>query len=356
MFGKKENLVVNDQENKPPVPVKEKPIRTKSNIVEWYYDGEADITIGETEISKTAKILLIALVIVLVILAGLGIYFRSYVYDYIVNPQPILKENEIFLEVYSPFDPNSYIITKDANRYTYSYTGEVDPNTLGTYTITYTSTNSVRTNVSDLIVHIVDTTPPVLVLSRTEDELIRGDEGTQNFNPADYIESVSDNFSDTDDITISYSDTFDFSQSSVSVPYMVTDENNNSMTTTLNITVVSPTPTPTPSPTPTPAPSPTPAPANPNNPGGGGNGGGATPTPVPAGDPVFTAGSFSIPMSQVNQLYPQAAQYVTLRNIDAYASPISGPGIDSQFDIGTYTIVWQAGSYTCNQTVTITDG
>ena len=64
-------------------------------IQEWYYKGDADITIGEVHISNRARIILIILVISTVIVGGLGIYFRNYIYDYLVNPSIQLAERDI---------------------------------------------------------------------------------------------------------------------------------------------------------------------------------------------------------------------------------------------------------------------
>ena len=48
----------------------------------------------------------------------------------------------------------------------------------------------------------------------------------------------------------------------------------------------------------------------------------------------------------------EAANHATLKNCGS-ATPISGPGIDIQFDVGTYTIVWEVDGKHYNQTVTI---
>lgn len=69
----------------------------------------------------------------------------------------------------------------------------------------------------------------------------------------------------------------------------------------------------------------------------------------------FSAETITIPISQASQLYDLAKQNITY-NGGSYVSPVSGPGIDCQVDVGTYTIIWQAGEYTCTQTVNITDG
>ena len=134
-------------------------------IQEWNYAHDADLTIGETHVSKTAKILLISLIVVLIILSGLAIYFRAYIYDYIVNPSVELSESSINLEVHSKFNPEEYI-TNINSGYTYEIEqNDINTDVLGEYVVTYNSKNKVRQNSIQLTVNVVDTTGPNIELT-----------------------------------------------------------------------------------------------------------------------------------------------------------------------------------------------
>lgn len=205
-------------------------------IQEWNYAHDADLTIGETHVSKTAKILLICLLVGLFILSILAIYFRAYIYDFIVNPSIELSESSIQLEVHSKFNPDEYIINKDEG-YTYEViNSEINTDELSTYTVTYVSQNKVRENSIDLTVNVVDTTGPVIELETELLTLTRGEE-TENFNASKYLKSLTDNYCNREDIVIDFTTDIDWSKDSVQIIYLAKDTNNNETTKTMNIAV-----------------------------------------------------------------------------------------------------------------------
>jgi len=205
-------------------------------MIEWNYAGDADITIGEVHISKTSKILLILLIIGLVILGGLAIYFRAYIYDYIANPSIILTDKEIELEINSDFNPEEYI-ANSTEGYTYEIIGsDIDTSKLNTYRVTYNSKNKMRSNSVELIVNVVDTTAPEIELIKDMDLLVRGKD-TDNFNPSKYIKKITDNYSDEDNIKVDYTTDIDFSKDTVQIVFTATDENDNVGTKTLNLAI-----------------------------------------------------------------------------------------------------------------------
>lgn len=205
-------------------------------MIEWNYAHDADITIGEVHISKTAKILLICLIVFLVIVTGVAIYFRAYIYDYIANPTIILTEKEVNIEVHEKFNAENYI-ANDTSNYTYEIVNsDFDVDKLGTYIVTYNSSNRVNKNTVDLTVNVVDTTPPEIILTKELDLLVRGKD-TKHFNPVKYIKSIKDNYSSKDKIKIDYTTDIDFSKDTAQIIYKATDENNNVSTKTLNLAI-----------------------------------------------------------------------------------------------------------------------
>ncbi len=212
-------------------------------IQEWNYAHDADLTIGETHVSKTAKIILICLITALVILTGLAIYFRAYIYDYIVNPSVELTSKSINLEVHDKFDPDKYIANANSG-YTYTIiNGDIDTNTLNSYTVTYESKNKIRTNSIDLKVNVVDTTGPVIELvdnvANNDDilNLTKGKE-TENFNATSYLKSVTDNYCNKDDIKIEFTTDIDWSKNPVQIIYSAKDTKGNETTKVMNIVVL----------------------------------------------------------------------------------------------------------------------
>ena len=184
----------------------------------WYYNGVADITIGEVQESKAPKIILIILIVILVALAGLAIGFKDYIHDLFVIPEIILRTNEISIELDSEFNAESYIISKIEDGENYSITGDtVYTNVLDAeYTVIYTIWNRVNSSSTELKVKIVDDTAPTIKLSSNNkkiklDEnnsftLILGEStettlGTDDFNVLkDILVEVSDNHTSKEDL------------------------------------------------------------------------------------------------------------------------------------------------------------
>lgn len=206
-------------------------------MVEWHYSGEADITIGEVHISKTAKIILICLIIAIIAIIGLGIYFRHYIYDFIANPEILLSSDEVDLEVYSDFDPESYIKNKnDGYEYEIENADSVDTSKLGTYNVKYKSHNRVKSTEITMKVNVVDTTAPVITLSKDALMLSRGEE-TKNFRARNYLESVEDNYTSKENIIVEWTNVLNFDKDEVEVIYSAQDEAGNTSTAKLTILV-----------------------------------------------------------------------------------------------------------------------
>ena len=212
---------------------------TKLNerIVEWHYAHDADITLGELHVSKTAKILLISLICVLLVAIGLGIYFRGYIYDYIVQPSVELKENSIDLEVFSEFDPNDYISKN--SEYLQDINSNVDMSTLGTYQVVYTSKNRIKTIESVLTVNVVDTTDPELILLNDGVLIaVKNSEELQNFNPQDYIVYCHDNYDPNPQIEYTTPNPKLFTEEGqVNITYSCVDSSGNQTSAVLTVVV-----------------------------------------------------------------------------------------------------------------------
>ena len=225
-------------------------------IQEWYYKGDADITIGEVHISNRARIILIILVISMVIVGGLGIYFRNYIYDYLVNPSIQLAErdivnnpkaaifgsngekfdtindNTVYLEVHTKFNPYEYIANVSSGKDLYatntdaiatntdatntdataqqktsfSFTiegADFDVDTLGTYKVKYISKNRMHTNEETLKVIVVDTTAPIVTLKKNVVTLVR-EKDLADFDAKVYLDKVEDNYTSKEKLLISY--------------------------------------------------------------------------------------------------------------------------------------------------------
>lgn len=286
-----------------------------SEVKQWYYAGEADITYGEVHASKVPKILL-AITLLTIIGTGIFVYLnKDYIYDYIVNPQIELKSevkhadgNYTEIEIYnSGFDPIEYISNLN-NKYTYDIESNVNINELGEYQVIYNSYNNAFSNSVSLTVIVKDSSAPVIKLKNAfideanginqtvfYDEnsntytlgLIRGKD-TQFFDPSNYIDSVSDNYTSSDKLSVTYTDNYSLNVSTFSIVYKAIDEQGNEGTISLIVSIfddiaameeasrnreealqraikeledkINATPTPTPSPIPTPSPTPTPKP------------------------------------------------------------------------------------------------
>ena len=198
-----------------------------SNIQEWNYAHDADLTFGEVHVSKAPKIALAITIISIIIVTTLCIIYRDVLGDLIVNSQLVLNEDKVVVEVYSDFNPESYISESNVGSYEVTnINSNVDTNKLGTYKVIYSSKNSVNSLDQELTVEVKDQTAPVIQLKTRESsdlfieiedgqytaQVVLGSEITQNFDPSKYIDSVLDNYSDTDDITLDWSRKLDFSK------------------------------------------------------------------------------------------------------------------------------------------------
>ena len=109
----------------------------------------------------------------------------------------------------------------------------MDVNTVGTYTLTYTATDS-SNNTSSItrIVNVVDTTDPVLVL--TGSDLITIEVGTSFTDPG---ATATDNYDE--DITVTTTGTVDVNTvGTYTLTYTATDSSGNTTTITLQVNVV----------------------------------------------------------------------------------------------------------------------
>lgn len=206
-------------------------------MVEWNYKHDADITIGEEHAGKTTKIILICVFIAIAIIVGLGIYFRDYIYDLIANPEILLSDNEIDVDVYDKFDPDAYIINKnDGYEYTVEGIENVDTSKLGQYTIIYTSYNRMKSTSIEVTVNVVDKTKPVIELTDKALWLTRGEE-TENFDAKNYIKSITDNYSKPENIKVEYTDNIDKSKDEWTIIYSAIDEAGNQTTEELTVKI-----------------------------------------------------------------------------------------------------------------------
>lgn len=214
---------------------KEEQERTKERIeqatapVIWEYAHDADLTIGETKLSNKAKIALIIVLLLITALSVVGYIYRYYILDYFQEPQTLLKENEIEVEVNSKFDYKDYLLDVEyPDRYvlTYPKNSQVDTKKLGDYELDFKIENLSKETQQKLIVHVVDKTPPTIELKESAIQLERGGQ-TEKFDATKYIKKVSDNYDKEKDIQITHTQSFDWSKDQVEVEYVATDKSGN---------------------------------------------------------------------------------------------------------------------------------
>ena len=206
-------------------------------MVEWHYNGKADITIGEVETSKTAKVILIVVISLIVIFVGLQIYFRQYIYDFIVNPEIILSANEVDVQVNSVFNPKEYIINEnDGYEYEVLNLDSVNTNVVGTYKIIYKSHNTMKETEVPLTINVIDEDGPIIEL--TKEIVVLSLNDTKTFKPEDYVKSITDNYSKPENIKVEYPTNIDFTKTEIQAVYKAIDENGRVGTKVLNIVVV----------------------------------------------------------------------------------------------------------------------
>ena len=216
--------------------------------MEWHYAHDADITIGEKHISHTARGLLIALLCMLCTVGGVAFYYRGYIYDYIADPNIILTNEVVQLDIDAPFNADEYVINNegvpyevvDANLVDTSINGKkIDKKTkvLSRYEVKYIIKNRARTHNKTLVVEVVDNKPPEIELKKELVLLVRGSE-TNSFNPKYFIKTLKDNYSEEKNIKVEYPTTFDWKETTFQVEYKATDEVGNSTTKVLNVGVM----------------------------------------------------------------------------------------------------------------------
>jgi hypothetical protein len=207
--------------------------------VTWNYKYDADVTIGELHESRLPRIILTILVTFLIGAAAAGFYFKDALYDIIVKPEIILKESEITLEVNSKFVPEDYVARLPGNgeqpdRYEIIYpdNGSIDTTKVGDYSVPYKviTKRDNKEHVTRLLVHVVDTTPPVIVISKDEEELTRE---VDKFRCQSYIVSVKDNYDKT--VKATCSDVIDWDADKFEVKYYAEDLSGNLAVKTLTI-------------------------------------------------------------------------------------------------------------------------
>ena len=248
-----------------------------NQIMDWYYKYDADITYGEIHVSKVPKILLILLSILIISVGVVSYIYRDYIYDLITNPQLELikevkqgNENIIQLEVNDPnFNPMNYvnnILNPDDLKFTYEIEDNVNIHKVGNYNIVYRSANNVYSQEQNLVVKVVDSTPPVIKLKDSsfdsnleynevtnttklsliyeyEDKHLSVDALEKSFDPTIYIESIFDNYTPVDKLKLEYTNVYNFNipdgkySITFNIIYKVTDEKGNTGTNALEVTV-----------------------------------------------------------------------------------------------------------------------
>lgn len=215
--------------------------KNREKEVKWVYGNDADITIGEVKVSKLPKILLILLISLLLATAGAGYYFREIIYDFIVKPEIILKEEEVTLEVGDKFDPMEYIaklpadgLEPDRYEITYPKSSSVNTTKTGDYNVSYIThiVSNDTESTANLVVHVVDTQAPKIVLTEHNIELTRE---VDTFECMKYVESVTDNYDKS--VQVKCSDNIDWSSNKVVVDYISSDLSGNQALEKLEISI-----------------------------------------------------------------------------------------------------------------------
>lgn len=255
-----------------------------SKVMKWQYSGTADITLGkEVHISPLPKIALAVTISIIVLSCTLGAIFRDYLYDVFINPQIILKyvnqtDNgyEVNVPLQYAFAEEKFIdevntkeydafMNPDNLDYTYSVDCNVNTSTVGSYQVTYNSSNRANKKQILLTVNVTDSIAPTATLQNplTHAELSKGKDGsykpifivrgkatnieegyygTNSWKPEDFVLDISDNYSEKDKIVVIYPDNPDWSGTEAEykeLVYTFADESNNITEMVLPIYVVS---------------------------------------------------------------------------------------------------------------------
>ncbi len=195
--------------------------------------------------AKRLKNIFVAILIVVLLgIAGTGIYFGKQYYD--IKNQTLeldLTNEDITLQYGDPFNPVNYV-----SYYTIADNVElilpdpIDTTELGNTSVTYTIKNELKFETKELLIHIVDTTSPVINLSNQEVTLTRGED---TFSCKAYLSNAYDDVDGdlTDSVTCTDSDE---SKNQQDIVYTVSDESGNVGEKTLTLSYVDPEPDPTP--------------------------------------------------------------------------------------------------------------
>lgn len=241
---------------------------TVETIQHWNYAYDADITFGEVHESKLPKIILVFTLLGILVI-GIGAYlFKDYILDYINNPQ-VMFNDKVFLNEkgllcaeteisnINHFDPKTYILgynSKTKEIEDAQYNVEVDTSQfkkeVGEYPIIYHSSNRVISEDYTIMVSVKDKTDPVILLELDDTKPYHVDlsesssykltiirqQDTKNFDPKNYIKSVSDNYDKDISIDqVEYPKEIDFTANTVDVIYSIQDKYGNTGTTSLTL-------------------------------------------------------------------------------------------------------------------------
>ena len=239
LFNKKDNNIESEQKEVNTKP-KQKVDFKKSDLVTWNYAHDADVTFGETKQSKTARIILIVILVLLAGAIGVSIYFKDFILDYISNPHVLLLADEVELEVFDEFIPENYVVKDsitDDIQITFPAKEDVNVNKLGTYSVIYTSVNNARVVEEPLLIHIVDKTAPIIKLSQSA--VIMDKEESETFDANQYIKEMSDNYDKPEDLILTLSGaSIDWTKQNNEIEYTVKDTSGNIAHEILNIVII----------------------------------------------------------------------------------------------------------------------
>jgi hypothetical protein len=211
----------------------------EKDFVVWDYKGKADITLGEQKVSKLPKVLLTLLLLFITVIGLGGYIYRFQIYDYITKPQIWLTTESIELEVGSTFNPKDFIYKiPEQDRYllVYPTAANVDMNTLGEYKVEYKLTDSLETRTTELIIKVVDTTPPVLTLEKEVESIYRED-GYNEERIKNNIKEYYDNYDK--ELQVHYPTEVDLSKDKAIIEYKVIDSSGNETIKTLTLIIAS---------------------------------------------------------------------------------------------------------------------
>ena len=243
--------------------------------MKWHYKGEADITLGEVHVSPLPKILTALIIFAVVAIGTTGFIFRYYLYDLFVNPHIVLTTDSVNVHYGDSFNSYNYISKSGTVKYEdfrayilesgsdggiilnehptnieeYPYKahweGDVNTHELGTYTVTFYSSNRIRKNETTLTVNVVDVEKPILAITQPEKPipLMKKDfNALDESNALEYAQNagkfdlsncvtVNDNYSSREKMKFDFSNPIQGSTNeyvkTFSIECTVTDENGN---------------------------------------------------------------------------------------------------------------------------------